>query len=117
MRDENAVGSVGWLDRCTRSPVMPTPAVPPELRQALIQVLIEEDWDQDGAAYLADVAVRRWGSFTRRHQAKRATHDARVRDLARGLRQRWPVDPIWAYRTEFHDLAVLLAGVLRDHDR
>jgi hypothetical protein len=79
-------------------------------------VAIDEDWAPEGAAILADVAIRRWKSFARRHNPKRATVDDRVRDLARGLRQRSPVDPIYVPRGDFYPLAARLAAVLRAHD-
>jgi hypothetical protein len=89
---------------------------PAALRQALVEAAIAEDWTSDGATILADVAIRRWRSYTRRHDPKRGTFDDRVRDLARGLRQRSPVDPIYVPRGDFYPLAVRLAAVLQAHD-
>jgi hypothetical protein len=43
------------------------------------------EWDRE----VAQVAVRRWRSFSRRHRTD--DHDARLRDLARGLLER--LDP------------------------
>jgi hypothetical protein len=73
---------------------------------------MDEGWAEDTSKVIADVAVRRWQSFARRH-ARRASFDDQVRDLAQGLRQRSPVDPIYTGPGDFSRLALRLAAVLR----
>jgi hypothetical protein len=61
----------------------------------------------------ADVAIRRWGSVTRRHR-KPLTHEQRVEDLAKGLRDRLDPNPELVGRemAEYRYLARCIAAVL-----
>jgi hypothetical protein len=65
----------------------------------------------------ANVAVRRWHSFSRRSRhPERATHAERVEDLAKGLRDHFEPDPALtgALMTDYRHLAARLAAVLSD---
>jgi hypothetical protein len=68
---------------------------PSLLQRALVDIAMAEDYFQRGARLVADVAVRRWRSFHRRHRRRSATLEDRVWDLARGLRERLLEDPIY----------------------
>lgn len=48
--------------------------------------------DQDAFEETADIAIRRWDSFERRHR-KRLGYPGRLEDLAKGLRDRFERDP------------------------
>jgi hypothetical protein len=67
------------------------------------------EWDRE----VAQVAIRRWRSFGRRHKA--GGYEARVRDVARGLIERLDPermdDPGWHVWT-----AEAACEVLRHHD-
>lgn len=52
------------------------PVASPELREQLV-----------------DVGLRRWRSFGRRHQVGQPSHEARIRDLVRGLVSAVEPDP------------------------
>jgi hypothetical protein len=73
---------------------------------------MDEGWTADAADAIADVATRRWNSFARRHPKRFGLED-RVLDLARGLRERSPVDPIYVGPGDFSQLAVRLAAILK----
>jgi hypothetical protein len=63
------------------------------------------------------IAVRRWRSFGRRSgHPRQATHAERVEDLAKGLRDRFEVDPSLTgpLLEDYRHLAVRLAAVLAD---
>jgi hypothetical protein len=47
---------------------------------------------QDAFEETADIAIRRWDSFERRHR-RRLGYPGRVEDLAKGLRDRFERDP------------------------
>jgi hypothetical protein len=66
-------------------------------------------WDRDAA----EVAVRRWRSYSRRHKGA-AGHEDRVADLARGLRERMDPDGMQPRGWHRHT-AEVLADVLREH--
>jgi hypothetical protein len=66
------------------------------------------DWDREAA----QVAIRRWRSFERRH--KTGDYEARIRDLARGLIER--LDPERMDEPGWHVWTAEAAGeVLRRH--
>jgi hypothetical protein len=90
---------------------------PSPLQQALVDIAVAEDYSQRGARLVADVAVRRWRSFHRRHRRKSATLEDRVRDLARGLRERLLEHPIYEEPGHFLRLARRLADVLVADER
>jgi hypothetical protein len=48
--------------------------------------------DDNGQRDMAAVALRRWSSFERRAKKKPSDMDARVEDLAKGLRDAYEVD-------------------------
>ena len=65
----------------------------------------------------AEVAIRRWRSFSRRSRhPKRATQADRVEDLAKGLRDRFEITPALTgpLMEDYRDLAAKLAAVLAD---
>src|SRR5258705_13996094 len=67
---------------------------PLDLCDALIDAAMDEGWTPGASAVIADVAIRRWNSFPRRHP-KRSAFEDRVLDLTRGLRERSPVDALY----------------------
>jgi len=90
---------------------------PSPLHQALVDIAVAEDYSQKGARRVADVAVRRWRSFPRRHRRRSVTFEDRVLDLARGLRERLLEDPIYEEPGHFLRLARRLADVLVADER
>jgi hypothetical protein len=63
---------------------------------------------------IARVALRRWGSYSRRNpKAKRATDGGRVLDLADGLRAHFEPDIPYTHPSDWRALAAALAEVLR----
>jgi hypothetical protein len=70
---------------------------------------------QDQAAFeeTADIAIRRWDSFERRHR-KRLGHPGRVEDLAKGLRDRFERNPklTGSLMEDYRHLASRIADVL-----
>jgi hypothetical protein len=72
-----------------------------------------DSWGWWGAE-IARVAVRRWGSYARRHsKAKRVTDDERILDLAKGLQAHFEPDIPYTHRSDWRALAAALAQVLR----
>jgi hypothetical protein len=66
---------------------------------------------------MANVAMRRWHSFSRRSRhPERATQAERVEDLAKGLRDHFEPKPALtgALMTDYRRLAARLAAVLAD---
>ena len=83
------------------------------LRAELRDAAVADDFgDPEFAAKLAEVAIRRWRSFERRNKTGHASADLRVRDLVRGLRQRYPGDPLCEPPNTFEHLAVVFAPLL-----
>lgn len=70
--------------------------------------------DDEARQEIAAVAMRRWRSFPRRSaRPGRATRDERVEDLAKGLRDRFEVDPALAgpLLEDYRHLAARLAAI------
>jgi hypothetical protein len=62
------------------------------------------------------IAVRRWRSFVRRSHSHQASHAERLEDLAKGLRDRFEVNPSLTgpLMEDYRHLAVRLAAALAD---
>ncbi|SNY49186.1 hypothetical protein [Paractinoplanes atraurantiacus] len=65
------------------------------------------------APELADLAIRRWRSFGRRHKTRHPSHELRVRDLAKGLKQGYPGELIFLPPGVLERVAEQFAEVLR----
>ena len=66
------------------------------------------------AVEMARIAIRRWDSYSRRHnKAKRLTNDDRVLDLAKGLQAHFEPDIPYTHPSDWRALAEALAEVLR----
>lgn len=96
-----------------------------ETIQALLKA-IEGAWDAGcpvagpvAREVLAASALRRWRSFDRRTRHRHASDDARVEDLAKGLRDKFESDRrlVGSLMEDYRHLARILAAVLRDPDR
>lgn len=104
---------------------IPTVRDSPELRcrvAAIVKELSNQAWaplhfldlDDEEAAEIAAIAVRRWRSFPRRASGPRANQ---VHDLARGLRSALRSDPAFEEPTDRHDwiqVAEWIAPALRE---
>jgi hypothetical protein len=68
-----------------------------------------------GRDQLAKTALRRWRSFRRRARERRPSDDARIEDLAKGLRDAIEADRrlVGALMEDYRYLARVLASVLR----
>jgi hypothetical protein len=65
------------------------------------------------AVEIADIAVRRWASYARRHKkAKRVTTEGRVLDLAKGLQAHFEPDMPYTHPSDWRALAQALAQEL-----
>jgi hypothetical protein len=63
-------------------------------------------------AEMAPIAVRRWGSFERRHRrTKHPTREDRILDLAKGLQARFEPEKLYTPFSEWLDLPRILADV------
>jgi hypothetical protein len=91
-------------------------------RQALIPnlVAVVERLNAAGASWgwpgvdIARIAVRRWDSYSRRHnKVKHVTDDARVADLAKGLQAHFEPDIPYTHPSDWRALATALAEALR----
>jgi hypothetical protein len=72
-----------------------------------------DSWTWPG---IAQVAIRRWESFDRRHpKAKVVTDNDRIRDLVKGLQAHFEPDVPYTHPTDWRALAEELARVLRTH--
>jgi hypothetical protein len=65
---------------------------------------------------MAPIAYRRWFSFARRHDVRRATDDRRIEDLAKGLQARFEPGTLHTPFSEFVHLAEILARVFARYD-
>jgi hypothetical protein len=61
---------------------------------------------------MAPLAYRRWSSFARRHETKRATAEDRVLDLAKGLQAHFEPGVPSTSLSEWLHLARILADIL-----
>ncbi len=69
------------------------------------------------AAEIADIALRRWDSYGRRHpKTKRVSENARVLDLAKGLKAHFEPEVPYTHFSDWEHLAKTLAQALEEHD-
>src|SRR5690348_16747654 len=70
--------------------------------------------DDESRRQIAAVALRRWRSGHRRIKRKIPTHEQRIEDLAKGLRDTFEFDPSLTGRlmSDYRHLARVLADVL-----
>jgi hypothetical protein len=68
---------------------------------------------------VADIALRRWNSFHRRQKRRSSTHERRVEDLAKGLRDAFEDDPrlVGPLMEDYRHIAAVLADILRGSER
>jgi hypothetical protein len=76
-----------------------------------------DSWKWD-LAEIANVAIRRWQSFARRHRkVKRATEEDRVTDLVKGLQAHFEPDIPFTHPADWRALAQVLARELEVCER
>src|SRR5260370_31089691 len=74
-----------------------------------------DSWSWAGEE-IARVAIRRWVSYSRRHnRAKRITTHERVIDLAKGLQAHFEPDIPYTHPSDWRALATALAEELQVH--
>ena len=70
-----------------------------DLYEAVVHEILAEHEDgsavvvRERASEMALIAIRRWGSFARRHRPQDDTPERRIEDLAKGLRDHFEDDP------------------------
>lgn len=82
------------------------------LHAALRDAAVDEGFDAERAAQLADVLLRRWRSVDRRGRPNKRTFEHRIADLRQGLRQWYGEDLIYAAPGEVERLARRFGEIL-----
>jgi hypothetical protein len=68
-------------------------------------------WPAEG---IARIAIRRWGSYVRRHpKSQQIQYEMRVSDLAKGLQAHFEPDIPYTHSADWRALAGALADVLQ----